>query len=157
MAASLLVAACDASDPDASDPEVELPPDDRDLEAIQAWLVAGHYQQWERLDPVPSAEMPGVGRVYLSPALADSLRNERSSHPIGAAAVREIFDATDPDTQLGWAYLRKLDEAAEPNSWLFYEVFELSAEAVPLVAERAAPGCVPCHGEGTDMIRSQLP
>jgi hypothetical protein len=134
-------------------------PDDSDLAAVQAWLAAGEYLDWERHDPEPAAGMVGGARVYLSPELAASLRSGAGEHPPGSAAVREIVDAEDPDTQIGWAFSHKLEAGeagAEEQAWFFYEVFDLDAGATPLTAERGAPGCVGCHGEGVDFVRSQL-
>ena len=137
--------------------EVVAPGDD-DLAAIQEWLVSRAYQSWERHDPEPAPGMSGGARVYLSPALADSLRAGASVHPPGSAAVREIVDAQDPTRQLGWALVHKLDESTEANSdaWFFYEVFSLEVDGQPQTAERGPPGCVGCHGEGVDFVRSQL-
>ena len=157
MARSLEVAlaltlACQAEVPEA----IEGPPDDGDLAAIQAWLVAGEYLGWERHDPPPPPGGSGGSIVYLSPELAASLRSGAASHPVGSAAVREIVDLERPEVLLGWAYLHKLEAGVGAEGWLFYEVFDTTLEAAPLVAERGSTGCVGCHDAGVDSVRSQL-
>lgn len=132
------------------------PPDDRDLATIQAWLAAGEYLDWERHDPPPGPDMSGGSRVYLSPELAASLRSGAPAHPVGSAAVREIVDPEGASGLLGFAYLHKLEAEAGPEGWLFYEVFDVTAEAAPLVAERGSTGCVGCHEDGVDFVRSIL-
>jgi hypothetical protein len=151
----VLALGCDPSG--ADDHVAPAPPDDGDLQAVQAWLYAGSYLEWERYDPVPGPGMLGGARVYLSPELAASLRAGASVHPTGAAAVRELVDAEDPEHPLGWAYTHKLEPESGGASWFFYEVFSTKVDAEPLVAERDAPGCVGCHQDGVDHVHSQLP
>ena len=91
-----LAAALACEDPSGPDDARVEVPDDSDLAAVQAWLYAGEYLEWERHDPPPppgSSGMSGGARVYLSPELAASLRAGSSSHPPGSVAVREIVDA----------------------------------------------------------------
>jgi hypothetical protein len=153
LGAALLCAllACDEAPDDAL-----AVPDDSDLPAIQAWLHSGAYLEWERHDPVPGPGMSGGSRVYLSPELAESLRAGNSNHPVGAVAVREIVDANDSTTMLGWAMNHKLEAGPGGDVWFFYEVFSTEPDAAPLVAERGAPGCVGCHADGQDFVLSQI-
>jgi hypothetical protein len=143
--------------PAPADEELDVgAPGDEDLAAIQAWLAAGHYLEWERHDPEPAPGMVGGARVYLSPSLAASLRAGAESHPVGAAAVREIVDLDQPDAVVGWAYTHKLEAGVGAEGWLFYEVFSTAPDATPLTAERGAPGCVGCHAEGVDYVQLRL-
>jgi hypothetical protein len=141
---------CDASD---ELEEVAAVPSE-DAAAIQAWLRSGAYRDWESFDPPPKAGMSMTmgARVYLSPALADSLRSGATVHPVGAAAVRELT-AEDRETPTGWALNHKLEPGEGADTWSFYEVFSTDADAVPVVFERAASGCVGCHAEGVDFVR----
>jgi hypothetical protein len=156
-AALLCVALMLGCEPDIGDSPVPGPPDDHDLAAVQAWLYAGSYLEWERYDPEPGPGMTGGARVYVSPELAASLRAGASVHPIGSAAVREIIDAEQPEQMLGWALLHKLESEGGGEAWFFYEVFSTEPDAAPLVAERGAAGCVGCHQAGVDYVQSQLP
>jgi hypothetical protein len=93
-----------------------------------------------------------AARVYLSPALADSLRSGATEHPVGAAAVRELI-AEGSDVPTGWALNHKLESGVGANGWSFYEVYSTDADAEPLVFERAASGCIGCHADGVDFVR----
>jgi hypothetical protein len=146
----VLVLGCDAAD---ELDEVTAAPIE-DAAAIQAWLRSGAYRDWESFDPPPKEGMSmSIGaRVYLSPALADSLHRGATVHPVGAAAVRELR-AEGSDAPTGWALNHKLEPGEGADTWSFYEVFSTDADAVPVVFERAAPGCVGCHAEGVDFVR----
>ena len=138
------------------DVTLEPPPDDSDLAAIQAWLVAGEYLEWERHEPPPPPGGASGSIVYLSPELAASLRSGVQEHAVGVAAVREIVDLEQGDVLLGWAYTHKLEAGTGAQGWLFYEVFDTTSDGVALVAERGATGCVGCHGDGVDFVRSRI-
>ena len=145
---ALLLAGCDADAPAAASPP---PPDGEDLQAVQAWLFDGDYLDWQRHAPAPG--MVGGAIVYLSPALAASLHDGHSSHPLGAAAVRELVSAESGE-MIGWAYMLKLDDAPDGDGWFFYEVFATTRDAAANLAERGAPGCVGCHADGVDFIHA---
>jgi hypothetical protein len=151
MLGLVLALGCDASD-DLDPLEQVVAPPAEDAAAIQEWLRSGAYLDWESFDPPPKEGMTTGARVYVSPALADSLRNGAMVHPVGAAAVRELVDEGS-DVPTGWALNHKLDPGEGPDTWSFYEVFSTDADAEPLVFERAAPGCVGCHADGVDFVR----
>lgn len=142
---------CD--EPESTEPEQ---PPIEDAAAIQDWLRSGAYLEWEVFDPPPKEGMAAGARVYLSPALVDSLRSGATVHPVGAAAVRELT-AKGSDTPTGWALNHKLDPGVGADTWSFYEVFSTDTDAEPLVFERAASGCIGCHAEGIDFVRLALP
>jgi hypothetical protein len=130
-------------------------PPGEDAAAIQAWLRAGAYLDWEVFDPPPKEGMAAGARVYLSPALAESLRSGATVHPVGAAAVRELTQEGG-DAPIGWAINQKVESGAGAQTWSFYEVFSTEADALPLVFERGASGCVGCHAEGADFVRIEV-
>jgi hypothetical protein len=146
----VLVLGCDAA---TELDEVAAPPED--AAAIQDWLRSGAYLEWQRFDSPPKEGMVGGARVYLSPALADSLRSSAAVHPVGAAAVRELT-AEGSDVPTGWALNHKVEPGEGPDTWSFYEVFSTDADAEPLVFERAASGCIGCHAEGVDFVRIEV-
>lgn len=147
----LLAIGCGEVEPD----EPEGPPIE-DAAAIQAWLRSGAYLDWEVFDPPPKEGMAAGARVYVSPALAQSLRSGATVHPVGSAAVRELIE-DGSDAPIGWALNHKLDAGPGAQTWSFYEVFSTEADAEPLVFERAASGCVGCHAEGVDYVRIDVP
>jgi len=145
---ALVLLGCDAE---------PLPAAPRDPDALQAWLVDTRYADWEPMAPVREAENGGGVRVFLGPTLADSLADGREVHPAGAAAVREIYEP-DLVTLRGWSALVKLEDVGAPDAdaWLWFEVFGTTMDVRPLVAEPGATGCITCHDEGVDFVRSGL-
>ena len=101
----------------------------------------------------------GGARIFLKPTLDASLAAEAARHPIGAAAVREIYEP-DLETLKGLALMVKVaddpndpDDAGDPgDNWLWYETFAVAEDGPPTIAERGAPGCVGCHEAGVDLV-----
>lgn len=131
-------------------------PDDPD--ELHAWLLDRGYDAWESDQGVLASEAGGGARVFVSPVLADSLADGDDTHPVGAAAVREIYEP-DLTALRGWAAIVKLDDEAATgaDAWLWFEVIGTGPDIAPLVAQTGAPGCATCHDEGVDSVRSTLP
>ncbi|MCA9656906.1 MAG: hypothetical protein KC486_01045 [Myxococcales bacterium] len=143
--------------PLAEAPATERPP--ADVTAIGAWLRGDGYRGW-----IPQSEARPTGdhggaRIFLNPTLDASLAAEAARHPIGAAAVREIYEP-DLETLKGLALMVKVaddpndpDDAGDPgDNWLWYETFAVAEDGPPTIAERGAPGCVGCHEAGVDLV-----
>jgi hypothetical protein len=94
--------------------------------------------------------------VFLSDSLVESLLAQNPRHPVGAAAVRELY-ADDFATMTGYSVIVKLAEPAQADSWFCFERLHLKPEGDVHVAEPGAPGCSGCHQQGTDFVRSTLP
>lgn len=148
ICALALLLACDAE---------PLPMAPSDPDELHAWLVDVRYAEWEPVSPVREGDNGGGVRVFLGPTLADSLADGNAMHPTGAAAVREIYEP-DLVTLRGWSALVKLEDVGVPDAdaWLWFEVFGTTKDATPLVAEPGASGCISCHGQGVDFVRSVL-
>lgn len=148
IGALALLLACDAE---------PLPTAPSDPTELHAWLVDARYAEWEPVSPVREGDNGGGVRVFLGPTLADSIADDNATHPAGAAAVREIYEP-DLVTLRGWSALVKLEDvdAPEAEAWLWFEVFGTTMDAEPLVAEPGASGCISCHGQGVDFVRSAL-
>ncbi len=149
LAAMLTVAGCDEAD---SDP-LHAP---RDADELHAWLVAGEYRDWESESDVFPSQAGGGARVYLSPDLTDSLAGGLRAHPVGAGAVREIYDAA-PGALIGWAAAVKVEPDGGQPAWLWLELLDVSPGAMPSVAQVDAPGCLGCHGDGVDSVQTTVP
>jgi hypothetical protein len=140
-------------------PATERPP--ADVEAIGAWLRGDGYRGW-----VPQSEARPTGdhggaRIFLNQALDASLAAEARRHPLGAAAVREIYEP-DLVTLKGLALMVKVADDPdvaddEGHNWLWYETFAVAEDGAPTVAERGAPGCVGCHEAGDDLVIRPAP
>ena len=149
------------SEGDESGAEAEPERSDRppaDPEAIGPWLRLGGYLDWEPRSAVHRTDEHGGARVLFNPLLTASHAAGAESHPPGAAAVRELYEA-DLVTPKGLALMVKIagptDEATaaeEDSGWFWYEVFSLEEGAVPTVAELDAPGCIGCHSAAVDLV-----
>lgn len=135
------------------------PPDDVPTApgALHAWLLADGHGTWPAESAVHPTEQGGGARVYLNDALLASLEAGNEAHPVGSAAVRELYES-DLTTQRGFGALVKTeDQGADGNAWFFYETFQMTPRAPHSIAQQGAPGCVGCHQEGIDYVRSKLP
>jgi hypothetical protein len=140
-----------ASEPDTVGTE---PPSDP--EALDRWMWDGSYSEWEGWSEVGSTLGSGGARVYLSASLVESIAAGNASHPVGAAAVRELY-AEDFTTLVGYSALIKLGALPGADSWFCFERLSFDVGAEVHVAERGSAGCVGCHGQGSDFVRSTLP
>lgn len=155
--------ACDApDDPEAkvaAPAEVAAPlsadvPDDR--AAISGWLHALEHRAWEPQSPVRATSEHGGARVLFNATLAASMRAGAAEHPIGAAAVREIY-APDLATLRGFGMMLKTGPSGQAGEgWYWYEVFATSPTR-PVVAQVGARGCVTCHEGGVDFVHPPAP
>jgi hypothetical protein len=124
--------------------------------ALQDWLDEQRYREWESWSEVGPTLGSGGARVYLSGLLVESLASGSEIHPEGAAAVRELY-SEDFSTLTGYSALVKVEPHAVAASWLCFEQLSLELGAEIDVANKGAPSCAGCHGEGRDFIRSTLP
>jgi len=123
-----------------------------DPEALGAWLVGGGYLDWAPQSAVHPTDEHGGARVLFNPLLAASFAAGAQSHPVGAAAVRELY-APDLVTPKGLAMMVKIDpKATDEAGWFWYEIFSFDADAQPTVAQLDAPGCLGCHAAGVDLV-----
>lgn len=149
-----LLVAC-GGNVDAAPRSLEDRPLPTETAALDAWLSTREYERWEGWSEVGPTLGSGGARVFLSPLLVESLLLENTHHPVGAAAVRELY-ADDFTTLKGYSVLIKLAEPTVAESWFCFERLDLgSGEAQ--VAERGARGCTGCHAQGSDFVHSTLP
>ncbi len=122
------------------------------------WLKAGSYQEWEHGSaphPAPGAH-PGGVLAYLNPALVNSLRSASSAHPVGSAAVLQLYGKSGKPH--GWAVAIKVDaESAGGKGWYWYQVLSVEDGNRTLAADRGAPACAGCHAQGRDFVMSPFP
>ncbi len=122
---------------------------------LQAWLAAGDYQGFlAESARHPSSGPHGPVRTYVNAALAGSLATCEASHPVGSAAVKELYTG---DAIRGWAVMIKTEAAQGAASWYWYEVFDTAPGAEPAVAGQAHDTCTGCHDGGLDAVRSSWP
>ncbi len=83
-------------------------------------------------------------RTCVNPALEASLKAGNSEHPVGAAAVKELYEG-DGETLKGWAVEVKITSDNGDNNWWWYEVFSTEADAAPAAVGFAEDVCINCH------------
>lgn len=125
--------------------------------ALFSYLTAGEYLGYDAESGVHTSAGPhGSGvRTYLDPLLADSLAAGNREHPVGAAAIKELY-AGDGSTVSGWAVMVKTAAGTAGNTWFFYEVFSTTDGSDPIEGTGLSI-CTGCHSAGTDFVRVGYP
>jgi hypothetical protein len=131
---------------DTTDPQ--LPP--RGTGDARTWLAAGHYLDW-RCEPVPhSGRSPsphGRNRICNN----DTLRAGTGDFPVGATAVKEIYEG---DAIVTYAIARKVTAGAGGDGWYWYEA---NPDKVFANSE-GADNCTGCHsGAPRDFVFTVIP
>jgi hypothetical protein len=125
-----------------------------DAATMAVWLASFAYRAWAPQTDIRATGEHGGERLYFNDTLAASMRAGASEHPIGSAAVRELY-AADLVTLRGFAVMHKTGPSGPVGEgWYWYEVFGTTAEAEPTVAGPAARGCVGCHSHAVDFVHS---
>lgn len=121
-----------------SDPG-QTPPQGR--AGLDPWLDAGHYKAWRCEQAIMDARPKGAhgrNRVCSNELLSGAVA---APYPVGAAAVKEIFDAQDK--MVGLAVALKIVAGTGPSTWYWYERLRGSTAADGV----AVPLCAGCHGQ----------
>jgi hypothetical protein len=123
---------------------------------LQAWLAAGSYTGFLPESGPHDSEGPhgGTVRTFLNRQLAGSLDDCAESHPVGSAAVKELFDDGVLD---GWAVMVKTQPGPGADAWYWYEVFSTAPDADAPYSGQANDTCTGCHDGGLDAVRTRWP
>jgi hypothetical protein len=126
--------------------------------ALLKWLQAGAYKAW----PKESAPHRSMGahqtlvRTYINPALDTSLAGKAAAHPKGAAAVKELLDATGKPA--GWAVSVKTSADSDGGKgWYWFEILGTAADRPTVASGNGVPLCVGCHVRGRDAVLTDHP
>jgi hypothetical protein len=107
---------------------------------VQSWLAAGYYQAW-RCEAAAHGARPrsphGGSRICNNDALA---AGGAGAFPVGAAAVKEIFNG---GKLTGYAVSRKLAAGDGGDRWYWYEG---NADKV-YANDQGVDGCTGCHDQ----------
>ncbi|HVU00540.1 MAG TPA: hypothetical protein VHE30_02270 [Polyangiaceae bacterium] len=163
-ASSVVVLACALSacsgstskDPlESSGAPMTAAPPPTESEALTAWLERGTYLNYEHESAIhPSAGPHGSVRVFLGPELVKSLSDGEEVHPVGAAAVKELYD-DGTGALTGWAVSIKVAGDGVKEDWLWYE--RARASSAPSSNRRGQPICASCHESGRDYVVTDFP
>lgn len=120
---------------------------------VQPWLDAKSYAGWLAESAPHDSAGPHFGKVrtYVNAPLAASLAAGAQTHPIGAAAVKELYG--DGATVFGWSVLLRAGAGTEGQGWYWYERWQGTVYADGLAASQ----CTGCHGGGTDYVLTPWP
>lgn len=126
--------------PTPTTPAGDVPP--TELAALEQWLSEGHYTRadrgWHGESRVHASKGPHTStvRTYVNQILFDSLTEGRAAHPIGAAAVKELYGGGT--SVLGWAVeVKTQEDSAAGAGWYWYEGENLSGPGLGI--------CTGCH------------
>ena len=132
----------------------EIPP--TEAVALLSYLQAGSYLGFAGESKVHSSTGPhGSGvRTYVNQALRASLMANAGEHPVGAAAVKELYDGGGALS--GWAVEVKTQATSEGgDGWYWYEI--LSTQGEPLIGASGPNFCSNCHASGSDYVLVPFP
>ncbi len=120
------------------------------------YLQAGSYRTFSAESaPHASAGPHGLVRTFINPALEGSLAAGDASHPVGSAAVKEMYR---DDALVGWAvYVKTQAETDGGNGYYWYEVSSTEDPSRVVAAGNGAPTCTGCHAAGQDFTLSAFP
>ncbi|MBM4270058.1 MAG: hypothetical protein FJ144_26230 [Deltaproteobacteria bacterium] len=129
-----------------------------DDSALFTYLQSGRYRSFAGESRIhPSTGPHGVGvRSYVNGILERSLDSGADTHPIGSAAIKELY-AGDGATLLGWAVeVKTQSDSAGGQGWYWYEVFSTTDGSRP-ISGQGNPICTGCHAQGLDYVRIPYP
>jgi hypothetical protein len=104
--------------------------------------------------PHDSAGPHGQVRTFFDPLLVQSFEAGNTTHPVGAAAVKELHD---DGALAGWAVMVKVGSGTGVDSWYWYEVFSTTDGSDPAAVSTGLPGCAGCHSSGVDHVTTPFP
>lgn len=127
--------------------------------ALQPWLIEGSYRTWAHESARHPSSGPHAQEVvtYLSPSLEESLRTKAKTHPLRAAAVKELFKG---GKHVGWAVAVKTSpDSAAGKNWFWYEVLSTAPAARAAYEGTGVEICRDCHTEngGIDQVLTDFP
>ena len=145
-----------AAGDDLPPPDEEADPEDvpTEAETLLSWLAAEPYLEWPAESAIHDSTGPHFGsvRTWVNPTLLDSLEQGAAEHPLGSAAVKELYGGSNE--RRGWAVEVKIaEQSADGDGWYWYEWFDGG-----LVAQGDGISiCTGCHAGGTDFVLTPIP
>ncbi|MCH9683384.1 MAG: hypothetical protein K0V04_18250 [Deltaproteobacteria bacterium] len=143
----------ETSDPDSSSGTMDSVPPVNSAELLP-WLEAGEYTAWPSESGIHDSDGPHFGDVwtFVNNTMLDSLTAGNAEHPMGAAAVKELYGMGNEVR--GWSVSVKLAaDSSGGDNWYWYEVYDGQVfgdgDGISL--------CTDCHSMGSDYFRSPFP
>ena len=137
---------------DAPPPKVTLVPTTRP--ELDQFLVNERYLDFQSESGLHQSEGSHFGRVitFMNPLLVASLNAGNREHPVGAAAVKELYKGGQ--ALVGWAVIVKVAPRSNGGDGFFW--FEADGGRV-LSEGVGQPVCAQCHAAGSDFILTPFP
>lgn len=137
---------------DAPPAKVTLVPTTRP--SLDQFLSEERYLEFASESGLHQSEGTHFGRVitFMNPLLVASLKAGNREHPVGAAAVKELYKGGQ--TLVGWAVIVKVAPRSNGGDGYFW--FETDGGRV-LSDSVGQPVCAQCHSMGNDFILTPFP
>jgi hypothetical protein len=123
---------------------------------LQAFLDAGDYSGFAAESAVHAStgtSPHGMVRVFINETLDQSLTAGNTSHPIGSAAIKELY-GDDGTTRIGWAVsVKTADDSGDGMGWYWFR----SADGMVTHESNGNADCTACHAPGVDYFTSSYP
>jgi len=128
-----------------------------DAAEMFTFLTSGEYKQWTAESAVHKSSGPhGMVRTFANETLTASLTAKNTEHPVGSAAIKELYKG-DGTTLRGWAVELKASAGAGGATWYWYEVFSTTDGSSPVADGLNHSTCTGCHSRGLDYVRAPFP
>jgi hypothetical protein len=120
---------------------------------LLTWLESGAYTSWAAESGLHASTGPHFGdvRTFVNDALDASLAAGNTEHPMGSAAVKELYG--NGSNVRGWSVMVKTESGTGGDRWWWYERYDGSVFA----SSQGSNVCVPCHVDGNDFFQSPYP
>lgn len=122
---------------------------------VIALLEDGGYDSWSAEPAVHEARGSsphGNVRVFINEALEGSLEAGNDTHPVGAAAIKELYDEAGEEL-VGFAVEVKVTEGSTGDDWYWY----MEAGGEVMAEGTGVELCVGCHMNGVDFFTTTYP
>ncbi len=142
---------------------------------VESWLAGGAYKQWHSEPAIHASRSPsphGFNRIYSNAVINAGAAPDAGmgAWPVGASAVKELYNALTDTTPVGYAvYLKTQADSAAGANWYWYERVPVTSTAAPhdangVVADGLGTTgtpltiCVGCHAAaGSDAAHTPSP
>ena len=126
--------------------------------ALYEFLKADRYKTFAAEAAIqPSTGPHGRVRTYVNDTLLASLQASNTTHPVGSAAVKELYGPGD-DVLKGWAVEVKVSQdKGNGSDWYWWYEPSNTNGTMPASEGLGLGGCTGCHGGGTDFVLSAGP
>ena len=117
--------------------------------AMKPYLDARVYSAWPAEPAIKASSVHfGNVRIWTNPTLKASLAAGKVEHPVGSAAVKELYG--NGTQRRGWAAMVRTRAGAGGDGWYWYEVFDGNLVGEGQGVTQTAGPCDSCHRSGLD-------